>query len=117
MISSATMPNSRADRVGHFARHHGDRDRHRMAGAQAAHDDVERVGKLRAELLLPPPAQDAQHQIGQRGAAEQADQQRLERDLPRKIKRDGERCHRADRDEDQQLADADASGRTAEPAG
>ncbi len=30
-----------ADRVAHLARHHGDRDRHRMAGAQAAHDHVE----------------------------------------------------------------------------
>ena len=30
-----------ADRIRHLARHHGDRDRHRVAGAQAAHDDVE----------------------------------------------------------------------------
>ena len=43
-----------ADRIGHFAPHHGDGDRHRMAGAQAAHDDVERVGELGGEFLLPP---------------------------------------------------------------
>ena len=46
-----------ADRIGHFAPDHGDGDRHRMAGAQAAHDDVERVGELGAEFLLPPRAQ------------------------------------------------------------
>ena len=43
-----------ADRIGHFASHHVDGDRHRMAGAQAAHDDVERVGKLGGEFVLPP---------------------------------------------------------------
>ena len=68
-----------ADRVPHLARHHGDRDRHRVAGAQAAHDHVESIGKLRGEGLLAPAAQNAQHQIGQGEAAEQRNQQRLER--------------------------------------
>src|SRR5580700_10872798 len=36
-----------ADRIGQLARHHGDGDGHRMAGPQAAYDDVDGVGKLR----------------------------------------------------------------------
>ena len=34
-----------------------------MTGAQAAHDDVDRIRKLRAENLLPAPALDAQEQV------------------------------------------------------
>ena len=61
-----------ADRIGHFAAHHVDGDRHRMAGAQAAHDDVERIGELGGEFLLPPAAQQAQHEIRQRCRAQTA---------------------------------------------
>src|SRR6185437_3075005 len=59
----------RADRIGQFARHHGNGDRHRMAGAERAHDDVDGVGKLRAEFFLPASAQEAQHKKWQHRAA------------------------------------------------
>ena len=48
-----------ADRILHLARDHGQRDRRRVAGAQAAHDHVERIGELRAERLLAARAQEA----------------------------------------------------------
>ena len=48
-----------ADRIPHLARDHGQRDRRRMTGAQAAHDHVERVGELRAERLLAARPQEA----------------------------------------------------------
>ena len=67
-----------ADRIGHFARHHVDGDRHRMTGAQAAHDHVEGVGKLGAELLLPAGAQQPQHEIRQHRCAEQRGRGRIE---------------------------------------
>ena len=36
-----------ADRIAHLARDHGGSgDRHRVTGAQAAHDHVEAIGKL-----------------------------------------------------------------------
>ena len=72
-----------ADRIGHFASDHGDGDRHRMAGAQAAHDDIERIGELGAEFLLPPRAQHAQHEVRQHSRAEQSRQRRLDKTAAR----------------------------------
>jgi hypothetical protein len=48
-----------------------------MAGAQAAHDHIEAVGKLRAKSALPTPAHDAQYQVRERRGAEQSDDQCL----------------------------------------
>ena len=96
----------RADRVPHFARHHGDRDRHRMACAQAAHDHVEGVGKLRSELLQPAPAQDPQAEVGQDDPAEQGDQQSFER-VAAEDQPDDERHDRHGHDDHRQLLDAD----------
>ncbi len=44
-------PELAADRIGKLAPDHRNCDRHRMAGAQAAHDHVNGIGKLLAELL------------------------------------------------------------------
>jgi hypothetical protein len=60
VISSDANAELAADGIGQLARHHLDRDRNRMASAQAAHDDVERVGKLRAEFFVPAAAHEAQ---------------------------------------------------------
>ncbi len=49
-----------------------------MSGAQAAHDDVERIGKLGCKPLLPPAAQHAQDDIRQCGRAKQRSQRALE---------------------------------------
>ena len=49
-----------ADRIGHLAAHQRKRNRHRVPGAQAAHDGIERIGELRGEPLLSPPAQHEQ---------------------------------------------------------
>src|SRR5205085_11932863 len=77
-----------------------------MAGAQAPHDHVEGVGKLGAEPLLPPPAQDAQDQIGQNDAAEHGDQQRFEQ-IAAYDQTNGKRHHREQHVEQQQLLDAE----------
>jgi hypothetical protein len=96
----------RPDRVFHFAPHHADRDRRRMAGAQAAHDDVETVGELRAELLLAPPAQDAQEQVRHDEPAEQADQDRME-EIAAHDECDCEGHDAEQREDDEELAQAD----------
>ena len=107
-----------ADRVGHLARHHRDRDRHRMAGAQAAHDDVDGVGKLRAELLLAALAHESQHQDTAARARRRAPRQRGLDDVA------AQEQHAAEHDDvptpstiGDDAHEPDASARTAAPAG
>ena len=111
MISSATMPNSDADRIGHLARHHGDRDRHRMAGAQAAHDDVERVGELRAELLLPPAALELEHQTAAAACSRTARTPSASSRSPRITIARPNANSAPHRDVDRELADAERQAR------
>ena len=73
-----------------------------MAGAQAAHDHVERIGELGAERLPPPPAQEMKHQEGQDGAAEHAGDKRLDDVIADHISRP-ERHQGAERDDHQEL--------------
>ena len=96
-----------ADRIGHLARHHGDRDRHRMTGAQAAHDDVQRVGKLRAERLLPPAAHDLEDQAAAAACSRTARRQSASSQIAARDHQSAEGEQRADADVDRELADAD----------
>ena len=100
-----------ADRIGHLAPHHGDGDRHRMAGAQAAHDDVERVGELRGEPLLPPRCAGSAAPNRADRRARTARPRRLRSTLPRHTMRHAERDHGDNADDDDKAAEPDGEAR------
>jgi hypothetical protein len=96
----------RAHRIGQLTAHHRDRDRNRMARAQGAHDDVERVGELRAERLLPPRALHVENEERHHEQAKQAEASAVEDVAVEEIHR-ARRDHRAGDHDQDELGEAD----------
>src|SRR5262245_33606354 len=62
-----------SDRIGHFTRDESERDAKRVAGAKAAHDDVERVGQLLGEAGNPPAPRPQQIEVQGCSASDDGD--------------------------------------------